>query len=203
MKRVFIVVATLALVSLLQACSPLRLQETPLPSPVIGPLPTVTPIEIIPSPTATEGIPEGFTTHKDETYGYQFDYPSDWMLDSIVVGSRAPGGYQLTSWSHEPGLISEVQPGGTIMNILIQLWEPKGDLSAFIDQRKTAWQASGSAIVSEEDLTLKNGQPAKEFVLESQGQTSYTLISVLGDNYLVASGNGDIDRIRQVARSLR
>jgi hypothetical protein len=143
-------------------------------------------------------------THTDETYSYTFDYPSNWMLDEIVLGSRAPGGYQLTSWAHEPGMVSEVPAGGTLINIFVQLWDPKADLPAFITQHKSAWEASSIEIVSEESLTLANGQPAVEFVTRAlDGGPGYFLFTLNGEDYLVASGSGDLDLIRFTARSLR
>ena len=48
-----------------------------------------------------------------------------------------------------------------------------------------------------------NGESAKEFVIKSGGHSSYMLLTVLGENYLVASGDGDLELVRQVARSLR
>jgi len=200
--RSFQMLAPALLVILSAACSPAPAQETPLPQPVDSGMP-LPPIDDSPAPSATEMVVTDITTYIDDAGGYRFDYPSAWMLDEVVFGSRAPGGYQLTSWAHEPGLISEVAPDGTVMNILIQLWDPKADLAAFVQQRKSAWASSGIAIVSEEDLTLANGAPAKEFVTESQGQIGYSLFSVLDENYLVASGEGELDLIRQVARSLR
>lgn len=199
----FQMLAPALLIILSASCSPAPVkEETPLPAPVeIGmPVPST---DGGPAPVATEMVVTEVTTRVDEAYGYQFDYPSAWMLDAVVPGSRAPGGYQLTSWTHEPGMISEVAPGGTVMNIWIQLWDPKADLAAFVEQRKSAWEASGIAIVSEEDLTLANGESAKEFVIESAGHSSYMLLTVLGENYLVASGDGDLELVRQVARSLR
>lgn len=202
----------LFLLALTAACSPARPQEEmPPPAPVVEP--TAAPMDMgMPVPSTdvgpdtapTEMVVTGIITHTDGTNGYTFDYPSSWMLDAVVFGSRAPGGYQLTSWAHEPGMVSEVPPDGTIMNILVQLWEPKADLAAFVENRKMAWDASGIQIVSEETVVLANGQPAVEIVTQSQdSQTSYLLLSTLGENYLVASGNGDIELIRQVARSLR
>ena len=78
------------------------------------------------------------------------------------------------------------------MNILVQLWDPKADLSAFVEQQKAAWDASGIEIVSEADVTLASGQPAKEFVtVASDGSSGYFLFSVVGEDYLTASGSGD------------
>lgn len=142
-------------------------------------------------------------THQDPSYGYSFDYPSEWMLDEIRLGDRAPAGYQLTSWTHPPGMVSEVFPGGTIMNISIQLWEPRGDLGAFVEHRKSGWQSSAT-IVSEAEATLQNGNPAKVFViLGSDGTPGYALLTTMGEDYLFASGSGDIELLDLVARSIR
>jgi hypothetical protein len=203
----------LALLAIMVACSPAQPQVEQTPPPAPSAEPTSEPAGMgMPVPTSdgepvstpTEMIAIDSITHTDETFAYTFDYPSTWMLDAIVFGSRAPGGYQLSSWLHEPGMVSEIPVDGTIMDILIQLWDPKADLAAFVEQRKTAWDASGIEIVSEEDVTLSNGQPAKEFiVMGGDGAASYNLFSILGENYLVAGGSGDIELIRQIARSLR
>jgi hypothetical protein len=172
------------------------------------PVPGESPTEMVvatssPEPTRAEtpGLP--FTTYTDPASGYSFDYPTSWMLDAIVLGDRAPSGIQLTSWAHEPGMISEVFEGGTIMNINIQLWDPKSDLEAFAATRLQAWDASGFLVISSEDLTLANGQLAKEFVIQSPDGPGYFLLTMLGENYLVASGNGDLEMVRRVARSIR
>ena len=44
---------------------------------------------------------------------------------------------------------------------------------------------------------------AREFIVRTEGQDGYTLFTTLGENYLVVSGTGDIEAIRQVAWSLR
>jgi len=203
---------TLLLLAFATSCGSIRPQETPPPASADE--------EAIDAPSVDMGMPvppaEGElatpvpemvvtdqTTHTDEAYGYTFDYPSAWMLDPVVLGSRAPGGYQITSWQHEPGMISDVLPDGTAMNIVLQLWDPKGDLAAFTAQRKYAWENSGIEIIFEEDVTLAGGKPAKEFVTKSQEQGSYTLFTTLGENYLVVSGTGDLEAIRGVAWSLR
>lgn len=202
----------LLLLSLTTACGFIRPQETPLPAsagevPIDSPvMDTGMPVPPADSESATavpEMIVPALTTHTDEAYGYTFDYPSSWMLDAVVFGSRAPGGYQITSWQHEPGMISDALPDGTMMNIVLQLWDPKGDLAAFIAQRKFAWENSGIEVIFEKDVALAGEKPAKEFVTRSQDQGSYTLFTTLGENYLVVSGTGDLEAIRRVAWSLR
>jgi hypothetical protein len=104
-------------------------------------LPTNTPAPALPQ--ITETVPPTTDTFQDPTYGFTFDYPIGWVLDSLSFGSRAPAGYQLTSWDHEPGLVSEVPQGESILNIAVQLWDPRNDLNAFVENRMLAWEASG------------------------------------------------------------
>ncbi len=206
-------IAILAL--LLAACgsapaAPTALVESTLPAlpteTTAAPSPTATieptlPTATLPASTITPAV--DLKTHTDMESGFSFDYPAAWMLDAVSLGSRAPTGYQLTSWPHEPGMVSDVPAGGTIMNIIIQLWDPKADLAAYVDMRKMALEGSGITILSETDLTLANGASAKEIITESADGQGYFLFSTLGENYLVASGNGDLELIGLVARSLR
>jgi hypothetical protein len=213
MKQSKFQLPALILLLILAACTSAGQEQTPPPT-ALTEEPASAPVEMDMPLPSTDGEPvpavtemvvaENLSTHTDETYAYSFDYPVEWMLDPIAFGARAPGGYQLTSWAHEPGLISEVPADGTLMNILVQLWDPKADLAAFVEQRKTAWEASGIQITSEADVTLASGAPAREFTVNGpDGVPGYFLFSVIGEDYLVASGNGDIELIRQVARSLR
>jgi hypothetical protein len=190
---------------LLAACSPAPVTEavsTGMPVPGESPtemvVATVSPESSLPDTTV---LP--LTTHTDPANGFSFDYPSGWMLDAVALGDRAPSGIQLTSWTHEPGMVAEVAEGGTLMNIVVQLWDPKSDLEAFAATRLQAWEASGFAVNSSEDITLANGQLAKEFVIQAPDGPGYFLLTTLGENYLVASGSGDIESIRLVARSIR
>jgi hypothetical protein len=188
------------------ACTPVQVPQAEAPSvepavvDVSMPVPTEEgePVTDLPETIAVE-----MTTHTDQTYGYTFDYPSAWMLDAVVYGSRAPGGYQITSWQHEPGMIAEVLPDGTVVNIVLQLWDPKADLPAFIEQRKFAWVNSGIEVIFDESVMLAGEKPAREFVTVSQGERGYTLFTTLGENYLVVSGTGDLEAVRSVAWSLR
>ena len=165
-----------------------------LPTTVPSPLPHV----------ATELPQRQISTYQDPTYGFTFDYPVEWFMDQISFGSRAPASYQLTSWDHEPGLVDEVPAGETIMNITIQLWDPKNDLQGFVDSRLKGWQASGFTIINTEDLVLQNGNPAKAYLVTSpDGSAGYFLFSTVGEDYLVTSGSGDLELIDLVARSLR
>lgn len=210
MKHKLLYLLVLPMLALITSCAPVQTQVDDSPPPVVDVEPVavdmgmpVPSVDGEPASNVPEMIAIELTTHTDETYGYTFDYPSAWMLDAVAFGSRAPGGYQLTSWQHEPGMISEMLPDGTVVNILVQFWDPKADLSAFIAQRRSAWLNSGIEIVFDESVKLAGEKPAREFVTTSQGERGYTLFTTLGENYLVVSGTGDLEAVRKVAWSLR
>ena len=202
MKQTHRILPALLLAALLAACIP-HAGSPPLPAPVDMGMPVpATDGEPVPAPT--EMIVVQTASRTDEARAYTFDYPAAWTLAPLSFGERAPGGFQLTSWTHEPGMVGEVPADGTLMNIFVQLWDPKADLPAFIAQRKIAWEASSIEIISEESLTLANGQSAVEFVTHSQdGALGYFLFTLNGDDYLTASGSGNLELIRFIARSLR
>ena len=143
-------------------------------------------------------------THHDEQYGFSFDYPADWMLDAVKLGDRAPAAYQLTSWAHDPGMVAGVPAGGSIMGINVQLWDPKGDLDAYAAQRRLAWEASALTILREEEIILANGNRALTGVIaEAEQGQGYFLFTTLGENYLSATGDGDVAMLELIGRSIR
>jgi len=198
-NNLFLSVCVGVLSLLLAACNSVT-PSSPVGEPVestVAAMPTETAM-----PTDTPSV--ALTMYQDTASGFSFEYPTEWMLDTIVLGTRAPAGYQITSWTHDPGIISEVPAGGTIIDIIVQLWDPKGNLDAFVEHRKLAWDASGSKIIQTENLTLGNNMPAKIFIIKgTDGSEGYFLLSTLGENYLVVSGNGDLQKIDLVARSIR
>jgi hypothetical protein len=198
-NKLFLSVCVGVLSLLFAACSSVT-PSSPVGEPVESTVPAMPTETALPAETPSVAL----TTYQDTTSGFSFEYPTEWMLDTIVLGTRAPVGYQITSWTHDPGIISEVPSGGTIVDIYVQLWDPKGNLSAFVENREQAWEASGIKIIKTEDLTLGNNIPAKIFIIKgADGSEGYFLISTLGENYLVVSGNGDLQKIDLVARSIR
>ena len=142
--------------------------------------------------------------NRDEAAGFEFDYPAGWTVDS---GERQSRGYyvQFYSWDWKPGdPIDPLPEGGTALSVTVQLWDPKNDLEAFINQRKTAWDASGISIQSENHLTLAGDRPATEFTVQAtDGAQAYFLLTTNGDDYLVISGNGDLKVLAEIAHTLR
>ena len=200
MKRI-LTVLSLVMTLTLAACG----AATPLPS---QPAPTLTPEPStpLPAPTATATPASApLLTYHDPAARFSFDYPAGWSLNSTAFGSRASG-VQLTSWTPVAGQTQDVTPpGGTRLDVMVQLWDPKGDLVAYSAQRRSAWEGSLSTIVSAADLTLSDGRAAKEFVVQGPAGDApgYVLLTTLGQDYLVFSGTGDMALLRQIAHSAR
>ena len=90
------------------------------------------------------------------------------------------------------------------MDVTAQLWDPTGDLDAFLGQRHTAWDASGIAILLEERWTLEDDRAAAAFVVEgSDDAQAYFFITTIADRYLVLSGDGDLALVAEIAHTVR
>jgi hypothetical protein len=101
-------------------------------------------------------------------------------------------------------LPGETPPGETRLDATVQLWEPTGDLEAFLAQRRGAWDASGITIISQGTWTLSDGRAAVDFVVEgSDGAQAYFFFTTIGDKYLVLSGSGDLDLLAGIAHTVR
>ena len=144
------------------------------------------------------------TTYRDDEAGFEFDYPVGWAFDS---GEHQSRGYyvQFYSWNWQPGDSIDPPPAGsTILSVTVQLWDPKNDLEAFINQRKLAWNSSGISILSEERLQLAGDRPAVQYIVQgSDGSQAFFLLTTNGENYLVLSGNGDLALLAEIAQTLR
>jgi len=191
------------------ACSPIPAasqSDQPSSEPVIETQelvvlePTATPV---PTETPVTALPFEAITYRDESAGFEFDYPVGWAFDGGEQQSR--GSYvQFYSWDWKPGDPIEPMPeGGTVLTVTNQLWDPKNDLEAFINQRKLAWDASGISILSEEHIILDGERSAGQFIVQgADGTQSFYLLTTNGENYLVLSGNGNLDLLAQIAHTL-
>ena len=165
-----------------------------------------TPPVDIPSPTPTAAptaVPLSFTpaTYKAEADGFELDYPSGWTLIPIsVIGSRGAQGQVLS-----PGSTPEtLSAGGTRVTITIYSWDPKNDLAAFVTQRRTAWDAGGSSIVSESKGDLLDGRKQMSFIVESpEKQQAFVLFTTLGEKYLQIAGEGNLALAEEIAHTMR
>jgi hypothetical protein len=174
--------------------------------------PKATQTEVVLEPTPTSAPTErpvpalSFepATYRDDAGGFEFDYPADWSFDP---GEHQSRGYfvQFYSWVWKPGdPVDPLPDGGTVLSVTVQLWDPKNDLEAFVNQRKLAWDASSISILSEERITLTGDRPATQFVVQGiDGSQSFFLLTTNGENYLVLSGYGDLNLLANIAHTLR
>jgi hypothetical protein len=172
------------------------------PSPVFpSKQPVVIPTATIPpEPTV---IKKSYypTTYRDEINYFQLDYPADWtLIPFIQVGSR---GGQAQVYS--PGSTAEnLLEGGTRFTISVYDWDPKNDLTAYVNQRKIAWDASGQKIVSEGEGLLADGRKEMHFIVESlEKEQTFFLYTTVGEKYLQITGDGDLALIEEISLTVR
>jgi hypothetical protein len=161
-----------------------------------------------PTPTE-ETVPQGklpassfdSQPYINEDAGFALDIPTGWTTNEVVVGSR---GTQVQFLS-KPELVDAavVPEGETRVNATIYQWDPKNDLDAYVQQRKTAWEASGFTILEEQALTLELGLPAILFTIQTPDAQSVILLTALQDSYLEISGEGDLELVKEIALRLR
>jgi len=164
----------------------------------------VAPLDDSTSATATPSFE--VATYRDESAGFEFDYPASWTLDKdSQVGDRGSTS-QLTSWPHAPGdIAAETPSGGTRMDVTLYNWDPKNDLDAFVDVRLQAWEASGMGVQSQETWGDSDGHRFSLFQVlgADQKETALFLFTTVGERYLSLSGSGDLKLLDEIARTIR
>lgn len=192
MKRIALVIAAAS--ALLAAC-------TPAASTVRPAEPTTAPVETLPPASTPESLPFVPATYRDQVNGFELNYPSDWTAEpNRVIGSRGSQAYLFS-----PGTTAESVPaGGSRLTLTVYQWDPKGDLGAYIAQRRTAWDGSGFKVRDGSLTSLVDGRPASDFFIETpDGLLSYFLLTTVGDQYLQLAGEGDLILIEAIAGTLR
>ena len=136
-----------------------------------------------------------------KTGGFAIDSPDGWTVSETIVGDR---GSQIQFLS-SPDLAeaATVPAGGTRVTAEISLWDPKNDLTAYVQQRKTAWEASGFTVLEERPFTLEQGLSAILFTVRTPETDVVYLITALPDQYLVISGEGDLELAKQILERVR
>jgi hypothetical protein len=210
MKRLTFVVFVLVL--WLATCSAPQLEAPALeiaPTQTSLP-PTLTPALTAFPPTPTEtaapqaklpAAPFDAETYTDEEAGFAFEYPTGWTVNEMVIGSR---GAQVQFLS-APGLAeaAAIPAGETRLTATIYQWDPKNDLDAYVQHWKDAWSGSGFTVLDEQALTLELGLPAVEFTVQTPESQVVFLVTALQDQYLVLSGEGDLELAKQIMERLR
>ncbi|MGA9531537.1 MAG: hypothetical protein WBR18_02370 [Anaerolineales bacterium] len=177
--------------------------------PTIESVPTVS-VSIIeptgtqPDPTQAAGSSYESIVYQDAAAGFEFDYPVGWTVGPVEQYSRG-GITVLTSWARSTDVLPDtVPPGETRLDVTVQLWDPRGDLDAFVQQRMLAWDASGTQAAVQDEWNLTDGRAAKSYIITgADGAASYVFLSTVGDKYLTISGNGDLELVADIAHSVR
>ncbi len=137
----------------------------------------------------------------NEAAGFALDIPTGWTITEVVIGPR---GTQIQFLSKPELADAAVIPDGeTRVNATIYQWDPKNDLSAYVQHRKQAWEASGFSISDEQSLTLEMGLPAVLFTIQTPDTPSVFLLAALHDSYLEISGEGNLELVKEIAQRLR
>jgi hypothetical protein len=164
----------------------------------------IVPTATQPQPTLPPGPAFEPATYTDKVAGFEFDYPVGWYVGPVEQYSRG-GITAFTSWERPTDVLpDEIPSGGTRLDVVVQMWDPKGDLDAFIQQRKLAWDASGTPADPQEEWTLSDGRAARSFLIHgADGSMSYVFVTTLGEKYLTISGYGDLSQLAAIAHTVR
>lgn len=196
MKTIRVMIHTLILLIILAACSKtnqITITPTELVQTETQPLPTMEPV--------TEEPQKFPLVYTDETAGIQIFYPEGWTTsDDQVIGERGSQTMLLSPGSS----IEKAADGGARIILVTYQWEPKNDLDAFVAQRKTAWEASGFMIQSEEGRDLGNGKKMMVFQIETTDDINVIFaFTTSGEDYLQISGDGDLELCRQILEGVK
>lgn len=160
------------------------------------PTPTLLPSTTLPTPSVVSGNKkalEATYTHPDSLFS--FDYPAEWQMGRQEEQSRG-GFFQLIG---PDGDLDDIRMQVTVLN-----WDPKQDLKAFLDVRRTAWDNSGIEIRVEEEWTWAEEIPGKTFLLEgADGSVSQVHFTYLGDRYLEFSTTSEYENLERILETLR
>ncbi|MEP6894890.1 MAG: hypothetical protein ABI986_04710 [Chloroflexota bacterium] len=141
-------------------------------------------------------------TYINQTVGFALDYPTQWTVKESVTGQR--GSQTLLLSAPEIADVAVVPEGATRISINVNQWDPKNDLAAYVETRKTAWSASGFTIEETEPVTLDLGLAAVRITVQTpEGVTVPFLFAALNDQYLTISGEGDITLVKEIMQRLR
>jgi hypothetical protein len=197
MKRILLILSLMIVA--LAACS--------LPAPAEPQITAVPNTEAV--PVATDEVPgmklpaPSFEaqTYIDEKRGFAFDYPLGWAVTEPMFSERAAT-VQLLS-SPDLANLATLPEGATRLSVTVYEWDPKNDLAGAAANWKTAWEASGFTVLEEEELILEQGLPARQFTVQTPDAAVVHLVTALGDRYLMLSGEGNLDLVKEIVQRVR
>ena len=206
MKRITLILIVLVL-SLAACAAPatpsIASEATLMPMDSNMPVPGVSVTEAIVEPQGKLPAPSFESlTYINEAVGFAIDYPAQWIVNETVLGERASQILLLST--PEIADLQTLPEGATRVAVVINQWDPKNDLAAFVDVRKTAWESSGFTILDEEPLTLDLWLAAVRFTVQTaDGVTVLFQFAAVGDQYISISGEGDLELVQEIMQYLR
>lgn len=140
-------------------------------------------------------------TFTDAEGRFSFQYPESWEPVGGEVGAR--GDYvQIASWDPGSSGVENLPRGESLLQVAVYQWDPKGDLAARLEMRRTAFTSSGIQIVEETPLHFASGPDGVRMHLEHNGEESLAYFFVLGDEYLEITAVGDFEVIDEAIATL-
>ena len=122
-------------------------------------------------------------------------------MNEVVVGPR---GTQVQFLSApEVADMPVVPEDATRLNATVYEWEPKNDLAAYIANWQTSWAASGFTVLEEQELVLELGLPAMQYMIQTPDADVVFLVTAIGDQYLVLSGEGNLELVKEIVQRVR
>ena len=203
-KTIFIVtVLAISLAACASPATPAPANEEPVSTLVENNMP-------VPGVDVTEAVVQGklpapsfeSQTYINEAVGFALEYPAGWTMQESVIGDR--GSQTLLLSAPEIAELATLPAGATRVAVNVNQWDPKNDLAAYVENRKTAWEASGFSILAEEPLTLDLGLSAVRVTVQSpEGIPVEYLFAAVNDQYVTISGEGDLELVKEMMRYLR
>ena len=131
-------------------------------------------------------------TYRDETIGFEFDYPSTWIAsDSMAL----QGGETQVQFA---------APDGITTSLIVHRWEPVNDLDAYIRYRTEAWLAGGMTILSQDPMTLAGDHFGGRFMVQTTAsEQTFFFFTSFGDRYLEMNSLGDSAVLTEIASTVR
>jgi len=168
---------------------------------------SMTPVEIL---TATSPLGDGLgatSTYRNQEIGFELDYPAEWYIEDVSAEIREQSSVYavvLTSW--EPGLggVGGIPAGATKVGVIV-IKSGTTTLQEAVAQLRQQWEAGDPpvTILSEEKWALAGDLQAVRWQVESLGEQSAAVITVINGNTVILSGLGDSDLFDAVARTMR
>jgi hypothetical protein len=124
--------------------------------------------------------------------GFALEYPAEWDAP-VVVEQQSRG-----------SVVQASMDGKAMLDIVTLRWDPVNNLEAFVEVREQAFEGSGITILDKQEVALADNWIGIGYRVESiEGEQAYLFFTPIGDHYLQLSGSGDLDKLAEIAATIR